>query len=223
MFDTNPSPSPTNGGPLPPWQQRPRPNSAAPQAPAQPEAPKSPGFSFVTPPTPPSAVRPATEQKDWGPIKPIRPVPKPSEEKMSYVLAQAERVVDPENENSKKRWVIIGSITGIIVVIGGTLAFIFFGRNESPTIPANQAVILVNTNKSKNTNAIANSVFQNPNTNVAGNSNTAVTDTDGDGLSDVDEAKYGTSIASPDTDGDGYTDGQEVRGGYNPLGSGKLN
>lgn len=35
-------------------------------------------------------------------------------------------------------------------------------------------------------------------------------DTDGDGLSDVDEAKYGTDLNNPDTDNDGLTDGEEV-------------
>ena len=48
-------------------------------------------------------------------------------------------------------------------------------------------------------------------------------DTDGDGLSDYDEQEtYGTDPMNFDTDGDGYFDGQEIKGGYNPLGSGKL-
>jgi hypothetical protein len=49
-------------------------------------------------------------------------------------------------------------------------------------------------------------------------------DTDGDGLTDGDEVNiYGTDPLNPDTDGDGYSDGDEVRGGYNPLGEGRLN
>lgn len=48
-----------------------------------------------------------------------------------------------------------------------------------------------------------------------------VTDTDNDGLSNVDELKYGTNPNNPDTDGDGYPDGEEVQNGYNPLGPGK--
>lgn len=47
-------------------------------------------------------------------------------------------------------------------------------------------------------------------------------DTDGDGLSDADEDRYGTNPTRPDTDNDGYLDGEEVENGYNPLGSGKL-
>ena len=70
-------------------------------------------------------------------------------------------------------------------------------------------------------------------------------DTDKDGLTDAEEAEYGTSARSedtdsdglfdleeirtwetdplnPDTDGDGYLDGKEVEGGYNPNGEGVL-
>jgi hypothetical protein len=47
-------------------------------------------------------------------------------------------------------------------------------------------------------------------------------DTDKDGLSDTEEAKYGTNPKNPDTDSDGFKDGDEVKNGYNPLGAGKL-
>ncbi len=48
-------------------------------------------------------------------------------------------------------------------------------------------------------------------------------DTDGDGLFDREEIKiYGTDPMNPDTDEDGYLDGEEVKGGYNPLGPGRL-
>lgn len=42
-------------------------------------------------------------------------------------------------------------------------------------------------------------------------------DSDQDGLSDEDEAKYGTDPRNPDTDNDSYRDGSEVSSGYNPL------
>lgn len=49
-------------------------------------------------------------------------------------------------------------------------------------------------------------------------------DSDNDGLSDAEEYnEYGTNPAAADSDGDGYSDGTEIQGGYNPLGSGKLN
>jgi hypothetical protein len=48
-------------------------------------------------------------------------------------------------------------------------------------------------------------------------------DTDGDGLSDSEEVRiYFTNPTNPDTDGDGFTDGDEVKKGYNPKGPGKL-
>jgi len=48
-------------------------------------------------------------------------------------------------------------------------------------------------------------------------------DTDGDGLFDREEVKvYKTNPLLADTDGDGYSDGDEVKNGYNPAGAGKL-
>jgi len=48
-------------------------------------------------------------------------------------------------------------------------------------------------------------------------------DTDQDGLTDREEAKvYGTDPLKVDTDGDGYPDGQEIKNGFNPKGPGKL-
>lgn len=70
-------------------------------------------------------------------------------------------------------------------------------------------------------------------------------DSDGDGLTDEDEARLGTDPLKadsdddglldneevriyksdpmvPDTDGDGYKDGDEVKNGYNPIGPGRL-
>ncbi len=47
-------------------------------------------------------------------------------------------------------------------------------------------------------------------------------DSDNDGLTDEEEAQYGTDPDNPDTDGDGYLDGEEVRNGYDPIGEGRL-
>ncbi len=51
----------------------------------------------------------------------------------------------------------------------------------------------------------------------------AKTDTDADGLTDREEAQtYQTNPLNSDTDGDTYTDGDEVKAGYDPKGPGKL-
>ena len=48
-------------------------------------------------------------------------------------------------------------------------------------------------------------------------------DTDGDGLLDNEEVRiYRSDPLNPDTDGDGFSDGTEVRNGYNPTGPGRL-
>ncbi len=47
-------------------------------------------------------------------------------------------------------------------------------------------------------------------------------DSDGDGLNDYLEVRYGTDINNPDTDGDGYMDGIEVDNCYSPTGPNKV-
>lgn len=47
-------------------------------------------------------------------------------------------------------------------------------------------------------------------------------DSDDDGLSDPEEAVFGTDPLLSDTDNDGYADKVEISGGYNPLGEGRL-
>ena len=45
-------------------------------------------------------------------------------------------------------------------------------------------------------------------------------DSDHDGLTDQQEAYWGTDPYNPDTDGDGFKDGEEVASGHNPLKAG---
>ncbi|MEI6676233.1 MAG: hypothetical protein WCO57_13760, partial [Verrucomicrobiota bacterium] len=45
----------------------------------------------------------------------------------------------------------------------------------------------------------------------------ATTDTDNDGLSDLQEYRYGTDPRRPDSDGDGMNDAWEIQWGFNPL------
>ena len=205
---------------------RPIPSSPAPVPPGQgfravPPPPHQPGQQYQ-----PAGAGATQTEKDWGPLKPLRRVYKPTEGQMTYVLAQAGRVELSEEAPSKKRWTIIVSIIGILVIGAGTAAFIFFGRNETVSSLTNQSVIVTNTNSLVNNNA-SNSIFPSENSNTStanlnvnnsANSNAnAGLDSDNDGLTDAQEKIYGTNANNPDTDGDGYTDGNEVKGGYDPL------
>jgi hypothetical protein len=50
-----------------------------------------------------------------------------------------------------------------------------------------------------------------------------IADTDDDGLTDREEARiYATDPTDADSDGDGFVDGEEVKNGYNPNGTGRL-
>jgi hypothetical protein len=154
-------------------------------------------------------------------------VPKPDEKKVSYILAQTERVVNPDEEGAQKKWIILGSIAAFIVIVGGTFAFIFFGRNsQAPKLDSNSVTIVNTAGKNGNVNSSdlfpSVNTYRNTNTNIANGNTPTELDADGDGLTDTQEAVYGTDTSKPDTDGDGYTDNQEVQGGYNPLGPGKL-
>lgn len=99
----------------------------------------------------------------------------------------------------------------------------------------------VNTNATTNANSNANGNGNvNSTTNANGNVNAAVntsplpatTDTDSDGLTDVEEKSWTTDVAKLDTDGDTFADGKqtltdstiggELWLGYNPTGAGKL-
>ncbi len=48
------------------------------------------------------------------------------------------------------------------------------------------------------------------------------TDTDKDGLSDEQEAKFGSDSKNPDTNGNGVADGDEIKAGFNPTTTGRL-
>lgn len=229
MLDQQSAPTQPTGGSMPPWLQRP---AAAPPPSSQlaPTPPIIPGPwsrpaspKPATPAAPPLPSVPTGEAaKDWGPIKPIRTVPKPDEKKVAYILAQTERVVNPDEEHARKKWIILGSIIAFLVIAGGTFAFVFFGRNTQEPKLDGSSVIIVNTKpKNGNTGDLFPSANTYRNINLS-NANVALIDSDGDGLSDADELRYKTDAQIADTDGDGYSDSQEVEGGYNPLGSGKL-
>ncbi|MBU0731595.1 hypothetical protein KKC88_01810 [Patescibacteria group bacterium] len=54
------------------------------------------------------------------------------------------------------------------------------------------------------------------------NEEIVIIDTDKDGLTDLEEEKYGSDPNKKDSDGDGFNDGEEVKNGFDPMGPGKL-
>ncbi len=96
--------------------------------------------------------------------------------------------------------------------------------NKNINVASTNLNVNRNINTSININLFGNANI-NSNTNILANVNTVVPssrDSDSDGLTDIEEAIYGTSISIPDTDGDGYVDGQEAVSGYDPLSRGRL-
>lgn len=108
---------------------------------------------------------------------------------------------------------------------------------KNQNINTNQPAENINTNQSANANQNTNENFNvngniNQNINVNANLNTnqptnlnqnfssplpLAPDTDNDGLTDVEEALFGTNPNSSDSDNDIYSDGSELLSGYDPT------
>ncbi len=137
---------------------------------------------------------------------------------------------DPVNPSWLARWWKIG----ILIVLAFGLIIVGIWMLRSNTNGMNQPT----TNGSANTNTATRSTFERFPTDTR-------QDTDADGLTDQEEAKYGTNPEladsdgdgltdreeiqvyqtdplKADTDGDGRTDSQEVQAGTNPNGDGQL-
>lgn len=134
----------------------------------------------------------------------------------------------------RKIFLIILIASGVVIL--GTAGLYFYNKSQTtpldntnqanqnifPNVNANANVntnINLNANTNVNTNANLN---QNVNQNINKNVNQGTVDSDNDGLTDAEEAIYGTDKNNPDTDKDGYLDGEEIENGYNPLGEGEL-
>lgn len=246
MFDDVPQNLPTGG-----------------QVPPQPTAPKpsAPAVKMPEPPEPSPVAAPA--------------IPKPAEDMFSGIDKETANgdaptvVMESEVSGSghKTLVVVIVALAVVLVLAGGAWAALkYFGKSgtgtsfEVPGIP--NTTFVVPTSDADITDAersappvsgggeeIGTDVVSPedaPQIPVAEEPAVPVlVDSDGDGLTDEEEARYGTSIRKPDTDNDGlfdreevvvyktnplsadtdkdgYLDGAEVSGGYNPNGAGKL-
>ncbi len=146
-----------------------------------------------------------------------------------------------DNVKPNKKTALLVVIAFVCVVIVASGAFWYFNRpaakEERAFVPAETANLF--DQPLKNNNSAENK--SNPDSST-GNDKTkpAAKDTDGDGLTDEEEAALGTSLTSPDTDndglfdkeevkvyktdplkadtdGDGYPDGEEVKNNFDPL------
>ena len=137
----------------------------------------------------------------------------------------------------KRILIVVGVLVLAAVIIIGFFLYLQYRSN-----PGNDAFI---PEQEEEKNPVDNNANNSPDENKAVVEDTTALDSDNDGLSDIDESKhntnpnksdtdndglndgdevrwYKTDPLNPDSDGDGYLDGEEVKGGYNPLGAGKL-
>ncbi|GEM_PF-5331880 len=132
---------------------------------------------------------------------------------------------------------LVGIVVLLVIGAAGTLSYFILSSRVSP-VPVEKPVALLPAPTTPP--APAPSLVPSPTPLAA-----VEPDTDGDGLSDVQEAEIGTDAKNPDTDadgltdgeevkiyhtnplkkdtdGDGYPDGMEVKNGFNPNGPGRL-
>lgn len=134
-------------------------------------------------------------------------------------------------------WILVGGLCVAGLVAGGAWWYMNVRVQPSGT---DHVVSGSNTSSESAQSAGSEEALNNSLANVS-----TPLDTDGDGLSDQDEAYAGTNPRSPDTDGDGlfdreevnvwhtdplnrdtdgdgFSDGDEVRNGFDPKGPGKI-
>lgn len=161
---------------------------------------------------------------------------------------------DPEAPLSNRLKYIIIIVAVLILVLAGVVYVVFIRENGDVSNENlnNSNVDQVNINSVLNNSAInSGNVNTNSGTNAsflnaaANMGKEVVEDTDRDGLTDVEEAEYGTDKTlsdtdndglsdkqeivlyksdpkDSDTDNDGFNDGEEVEAGYDPAGPGEL-
>lgn len=141
--------------------------------------------------------------------------------------------------------VVLVVVGGVVLGVGGWYAYNRF-ITPSSQLPAQVDQLPVNQNINAGQPVVNQNInFNQPVVNQNINQPKPPIDTDRDGISDEEEALYGTDSTKVDTDedgltdrdeikvfktdptnsdsdGDGFPDGEEVRNGYNPKGGGRL-
>ncbi|PIQ67431.1 hypothetical protein COY25_01390 [Candidatus Uhrbacteria bacterium CG_4_10_14_0_2_um_filter_41_7] len=194
-------------------------------APAPPSvSPQTPASAPQTPLTPPTPLVPP-------PITPVAPAPTPNRSTMPKA---------PVKKGGTWK-IVVGVLLVIAMIVASAyLAFYFIGQSAKDTGAVLAPTDQVENNVEESTPQVVPEPVVVPEPELV-----EVVDTDGDGLTDTEEAKagtdptkpdtdndqlndreevqvYSTDPLDPDTDSDGYLDGLEVSGGFNPNGPGKL-
>ena len=147
-------------------------------------------------------------------------------------------IVKKRGETYSSKIVIIVVVIFLVVVVGGFSYYYIHQAqvaqqrlievqkqkeqsvvNPQPTPPTAPVVITPPDVNSTSTTSTPSATIQQVSYAVFPFKNyTSAEDTDNDGLTNVEEAIYGTNPNKPDTDEDGFSDGLEVANLYNPLG-----
>lgn len=113
-----------------------------------------------------------------------------------------------------------GASTKEVVVVGGVTEYRLVERFPRPAgFPNNEphgAIRFLGTFSTLSWRSLSNEFWNGFTIGILGTA-TEVPDSDGDGLTDVEEGTLGTDPNNPDTDGDGVNDGDEVAAGTDPT------
>ncbi|RMD51569.1 hypothetical protein D6827_02025, partial [Candidatus Parcubacteria bacterium] len=142
---------------------------------------------------------------------PAKPTPKAATQ--LPVKAASVKAVNADVKKKRKKILAPAVLAvGLIILTGtGVAAWFLLGGqgNNSEVEPVNIDKMISDVNQIQNEQKVTENKFENPQPG---------TDTDSDGLTDVEEKLYGTKVRNPDTDGDTFLDGNEVFHRYSPLG-----
>ncbi|MEA3272189.1 MAG: hypothetical protein U9P90_00805 [Patescibacteria group bacterium] len=155
--------------------------------------------------------KPATEQKIHvmpGRFLGVEPGDKPIEQ-----TAVTDAVI-------KKKFPLVPVIIAgvILVVVSGGVIYFFLNRPDEPPIIIKDSPKVVTPPSIGEEDEEPETATSTPEEPEEEGPEIIEIDTDGDGLTDVEERVYGSDITDPDTDGDGHLDGHEVFHLYNPAG-----
>lgn len=123
--------------------------------------------------------------------KPVKPVSKP-------VSIPSKKQVQPPQKKGKKSTLILVSVGIIVITVLAVGAYFMLRETPEPV------VIVDNTPPVQNEEPTVKEPVRGQ-------------DTDSDGLTDSEEALYGTDFRNPDSDADTFLDGNEVFHSYDPL------